>query len=98
MKHLPDVCQTLGKWSSTFIPTLIYCIGNQDEVCAIKDNSLSTTLQLIWDAVYKGVPYMVTTDGPVIAMVSAFKLHSYLSPETRYFIGSSAVVRMAQQH
>ncbi|KAG1814225.1 hypothetical protein EV424DRAFT_1541525 [Suillus variegatus] len=68
MKHLPDVCQTLGKWSSTFIPTLIYCIGNQDEVCAIKDNSLSTTLQLIWDAVYKGVPYMVTTDGPVIAM------------------------------
>ncbi|KAG1865351.1 hypothetical protein F4604DRAFT_1586119 [Suillus subluteus] len=72
MKHLPDVCQTSGKWSSVFIPTLIYCIGNQDEVWAIKDNSLSATLQLIWDAVYKGVPYTVTTDGPVIAVVSAF--------------------------
>ncbi|KAG2039020.1 hypothetical protein BDR03DRAFT_1009470 [Suillus americanus] len=98
MKHLPDACQTLGKWSSMFIPTLIYCIGNQDKVWAIKDNSLSATLQLIWDAVYKGVLYVVTTDGPVIAMVSAFKPHSYLSPETRYFTGPSAVVRMAQQH
>ncbi|KAG1836314.1 hypothetical protein DFJ58DRAFT_669793 [Suillus subalutaceus] len=68
MKHLPDVCQTLGKWSSVFIPTLIHCIGNQDEVWAIKDNSLSATLQLIWDAVYKGVPYTVTTDGLVIAV------------------------------
>jgi hypothetical protein len=61
-----------GKWSSVFIPTLVYCIGNQDEVWAMKDNILSATLQLIWDAVYKGVPYTVTTDGPVIAVVSAF--------------------------
>jgi hypothetical protein len=72
MKHLPGVCQTSGKWSDMFIPTFIYCIGNQDEVWAIKDSPLSATLQLIWDAVYKGIPYMVTTDGPVIAVVSAF--------------------------
>ncbi|KAG1856774.1 hypothetical protein F4604DRAFT_1931778 [Suillus subluteus] len=51
-----------GKWSGVFIPTLIYCIGNQDEVWAIKDSPLRATLQLIWDAVYKGVPYTVTTD------------------------------------
>ncbi|KAG1908528.1 uncharacterized protein F5891DRAFT_1180049 [Suillus fuscotomentosus] len=39
-----------------------------DEVWAIKDGPLSASLQLIWDAVYKGVSYTVTTDGPVIAV------------------------------
>ncbi|KAG1856601.1 hypothetical protein C8R48DRAFT_608062 [Suillus tomentosus] len=89
MKHLPGVCQTLGKWSSMFIPTLIYCIGNQDEVWAIKDGPLSTSLQLIWDAVYKGVSYTVTTDGPVIA-VALQRLS-----EWRNSLGTTALVVFA---
>ncbi|KAG2041206.1 hypothetical protein BDR03DRAFT_856911 [Suillus americanus] len=94
MKHLPDVCQMLGKWSSVFIPTLIYCISNQDKVWAIKDNSLSTTLQLIWDAVYKGVPYTVTTDGPVIAVVNILQALQRLS-EWHNSISTTALVVFA---
>ncbi|KIK47185.1 hypothetical protein CY34DRAFT_74693 [Suillus luteus UH-Slu-Lm8-n1] len=89
MKHLPGVCQMSGKWSGVFIPTLIYCIGNQDEVWAIKDSPLRATLQLIWDAVYKGVPYMVTTDGPVIA-VALQRLS-----EWRNSLGTTALVVFA---
>ncbi|KAG1881237.1 hypothetical protein F4604DRAFT_1678829 [Suillus subluteus] len=56
---------------------------------AIKDSPLRATLQLIWDAVYKGVPYMVTTDGPVIA-VALQRLS-----EWRNSLGTTALVVFA---
>ncbi|KAG1793317.1 uncharacterized protein HD556DRAFT_1308746 [Suillus plorans] len=69
MKHLPEGCQVSGKWSGKVIPTLIHCIGSQDEVWTLKDDLLCTTLQSIWDVVYKGsITHTVTPDGPVIAV------------------------------
>ncbi|KAG1839681.1 hypothetical protein F4604DRAFT_1599378 [Suillus subluteus] len=87
MKHLPGVCQMLGKWSGVFIPTLIY-FGNQDEVWAIKDSPLSTTLQLIWDAIYKGIPYTVTTNRPVIAVVNREEFSTCLLNKSAFLFGT----------
>lgn len=71
VKHLPEGCQSAGKWSGVVIPSLILSIGNQDEVWTLDEDILAATLQSIWDAVYKGkILHTVTSDGPVLAIVS----------------------------
>ncbi|KAG2068112.1 hypothetical protein BDR04DRAFT_1119968 [Suillus decipiens] len=74
IKNLPGGAQAVARWSAVFIPTLIFGIGDQDEVwaCALPklEAALCTTVQDTWDMVYKDILHKVTTDGPVMALVS----------------------------
>ncbi|KIK33821.1 hypothetical protein CY34DRAFT_18133 [Suillus luteus UH-Slu-Lm8-n1] len=74
IKNLPGGTQAVARWSAVFIPTLIFAIGDQDEVWAWAlpklEAVLCTTVQDTWDAVYKDIPHKVTTDGHVMALVT----------------------------
>ncbi|KAG1897581.1 uncharacterized protein F5891DRAFT_956932 [Suillus fuscotomentosus] len=70
IKHLPGGPRAVARWSTTFIPTLISAIGDQEEVWGrIESEAMfHTTIQDTWDAVYEDIPHIVTNDGPVIAI------------------------------
>ncbi|KAG2136952.1 uncharacterized protein EDB93DRAFT_1106744 [Suillus bovinus] len=74
IKNLPGGARAVARWSVVFIPTLIFAIGDQDEVWAWAlpklEAVLCTTVQDTWDAVYKDIPHKVTTDGPVMALAT----------------------------
>ncbi|KAG1719778.1 hypothetical protein EDB19DRAFT_1967678 [Suillus lakei] len=74
IKNLPGGAQAVARWSVVFIPTLIFAIGDQDEVWAWAHPKLEavlhTTVQDTWDVVYKDIPHKVTTDGPVMALAT----------------------------
>ncbi|KAG2093744.1 uncharacterized protein F5147DRAFT_779262 [Suillus discolor] len=66
-KHLPKGCQVGNKWARQFIPTVIRCIGDLDEVWTLADDVVCPILQSVWNAVYKGkIPHTVEADGPVL--------------------------------
>ncbi|KAG2114272.1 uncharacterized protein F5147DRAFT_533048, partial [Suillus discolor] len=68
-KHLPKGCQVGNKWARQFIPTVIRCIGDLDEVWTLADDVVCPILQSVWNAVYKGkIPHTVEADGPVLAV------------------------------
>ncbi|KAG1886827.1 uncharacterized protein F5891DRAFT_1200678 [Suillus fuscotomentosus] len=52
-----------------FIPTVIRCISDLDEVWTLADDVVYPILQSVWNAVYKGkIPHTVEADGPVLAV------------------------------
>ncbi|KAG1775764.1 hypothetical protein EV702DRAFT_1198963 [Suillus placidus] len=90
MKNLPGGGQGAHLWKAKFIPTLIMCIGDQDEVWLLKDAPLCIMLQSIWNALFaRTIPHTVTHDGPVIGIAI-----QRLS-EWRNTIASTAVVVLA---
>ncbi|KAG1744023.1 uncharacterized protein EDB91DRAFT_1050886 [Suillus paluster] len=52
--HLPDGYSTGNKWKREFIPTVLRCVGNLEEVWTITDIDLCCVLQSVWNGVYKG--------------------------------------------
>ncbi|EGO04776.1 hypothetical protein SERLA73DRAFT_68444 [Serpula lacrymans var. lacrymans S7.3] len=45
MRHLPEGCQAFSKWSGEVIPTVILCVGDEDEFWNLNENTLCTKLQ-----------------------------------------------------
>ncbi|KAG1737114.1 uncharacterized protein EDB91DRAFT_1249763 [Suillus paluster] len=68
-RHLPDGYSTGNKWKREFVPTVLRCVGDLEEVWTITDIDLCRVLQSVWNGVYKGkIQHTVTVDGPVISM------------------------------
>jgi hypothetical protein len=51
-------------------------VAQQQNPWTVEDKAAKLAMQKIWQAVYKkSIPYQITTDGPVFAVVSICILH-----------------------
>ncbi|OJA18667.1 hypothetical protein AZE42_13585, partial [Rhizopogon vesiculosus] len=60
-----------SKWVKPFLNTAILWAGSQDNLWEISELQMADALQEIFDVVYLDVPYKVTTNGAVFAIVSS---------------------------
>ncbi|KAG1751049.1 hypothetical protein EDB19DRAFT_1599400, partial [Suillus lakei] len=51
---LPSGALKQGQWRTTFLPSLMYWVGNSDYGWSIPENELENTLEYIFNAVYGG--------------------------------------------
>jgi hypothetical protein len=69
----PMGCNENNLFQKCFIPTYIKWVGQPSNPWTVDDLVAITAMQKIWTVVYgKTIPYKITTDGPVFAIVSTF--------------------------
>jgi hypothetical protein len=64
-------------WRRVFVPTFIRWVSQQ--VNPFEHNAKLTceTMQIIWDAIFADVPYMIIQSGPVYTLVGVYFYYLY---------------------
>jgi hypothetical protein len=75
--NLPAGCNENNLFHKCFIPTYIKFLAEGGDPWTMDELTVVTAMQKIWNAVYgKKIPYMITTDCPVFAIVSLQELYN----------------------
>jgi hypothetical protein len=78
--HLPEICNVNNRWRKQFIPTYIWTVSRGNNPWAIEDLNAISNLKKIWTKIYGNEKFIITTDGPVFAVVSdLFPLKIFLT-------------------
>ena len=69
---LPQGAQLNNAWRKRFITTYEKWLGTHSEPWEVAEKDSCEALQLIWNAVYPHIDYVVDADGAVFYIVSVF--------------------------
>lgn len=59
-------------WRRVFVPTFIRWVSQQDNPFEHNAKRACEIMQIIWDAIFGDVPYMIIQSGPVYILVSIY--------------------------